>query len=282
MATGKKYYWLKLKESFLMGDEIDFLMSQKNGSDYAMMYLMLCMKTINTDGKLLRRIGEVLMPIDVDKLQRDLKYFSQETIIIAIELYKRFGLIYEETDGVLTISNYEDIVGYETDFASQKRKQRSTLKNGMDIGVDTTMDNVHTLPLKPTQTMDNVHTNVHTEIEIDKDIDKEYIEGKGKPKRKRFEPPTLDMLNEYAQEKGYVGFSAERFFNYYESNGWKVGKNPMKSWKAAVSNWAARDDTPVQKAPQSQTPNRFHNFDQRMDDLDALLKNGRVFRGKNV
>lgn len=271
MATGKRFYWLKLKESFLMGDEIDFLMSQKNGSDYAMMYLMLCMKTINTDGRLLRRVGEILMPVDIEKLQRDLKYFSRETIIIAIELYKRFGLIYEETDGVLTISNYEDIVGYETDFASQKRKQRSTFKNGMDIGVDTTMDNVHTLPLKPTQTMDNVHTNVHTDIEIDKDIDKEYIEGDKKPKRKRFEPPTIDMIKAYAMEKGYTGFNAERFYNYYESIGWKVGKNPMKSWKAAVSNWAARDKETTKTA----STNKLHNFDERKEDLDELYAGGR-------
>ena len=34
---------------------------------------------------------------------------------------------------------------------------------------------------------------------------------------------------------------AEHFLNYYEANGWKVGRNAMKSWKAALANWAARD-----------------------------------------
>ena len=36
---------------------------------------------------------------------------------------------------------------------------------------------------------------------------------------------------------------AEKFFNYYESNGWKVGKNPMKNWKAAANNWITNSNT---------------------------------------
>lgn len=57
----------------------------------------------------------------------------------------------------------------------------------------------------------------------------------------RFCPPTLEEVKAYASERGYAGFNAERFLAYYESNGWKVGRNPMKDWKAAVRNWAARD-----------------------------------------
>ena len=34
---------------------------------------------------------------------------------------------------------------------------------------------------------------------------------------------------------------AERFVDYYTANGWKVGKNPMKDWKAAVRNWERKD-----------------------------------------
>jgi uncharacterized protein YdaU (DUF1376 family) len=36
---------------------------------------------------------------------------------------------------------------------------------------------------------------------------------------------------------------AQKFFNYYESNGWKVGKNPMKNWKAAANNWITNSNT---------------------------------------
>lgn len=54
---------------------------------------------------------------------------------------------------------------------------------------------------------------------------------------KRFEKPTPQELIEHFKSKGSNQDQAERFFNHYESNGWKVGRNSMKSWKAAVSNW---------------------------------------------
>ena len=55
---------------------------------------------------------------------------------------------------------------------------------------------------------------------------------------KRFVKPTPQELIEHFNSKGSNQDESEKFFNYYESNGWKVGKNPMKNWKAAASNWA--------------------------------------------
>lgn len=52
MAVGKRYYWIKLKESFLNSDAVDFLMSQKDGANYVVLYQVLCLKTINTGGRL--------------------------------------------------------------------------------------------------------------------------------------------------------------------------------------------------------------------------------------
>lgn len=60
--------------------------------------------------------------------------------------------------------------------------------------------------------------------------------------RTRFTPPTLDEVIAYCQERGN-SVDAERFVSFYESNGWKVGKNPMKDWRAAVRTWE-RDDRP--------------------------------------
>lgn len=69
------------------------------------------------------------------------------------------------------------------------------------------------------------------------------VEGsKGKERRStsaRFTPPTLDELKDYVWEKGYH-FDPEAFMAYYESNGWKVGRNSMKNWKSACKTWEAR------------------------------------------
>ena len=74
-----------------------------------------------------------------------------------------------------------------------------------------------------------------------------------KEKKKRssstFVKPTFEECMAYAQEKGYQ-WNIERFFNYYESNGWRVGQNPMKNWKAAMRTWNTKE-------PQYSQPNLF-------------------------
>ena len=55
-------------------------------------------------------------------------------------------------------------------------------------------------------------------------------------KDKYFKKPTLEEVKEYCKERNN-NVDAELFINYYESNGWKVGKNSMKDWKACVRTW---------------------------------------------
>lgn len=56
----------------------------------------------------------------------------------------------------------------------------------------------------------------------------------------RFSPPTLDEVTAYCQERKN-NVNPARFIDYYTANGWKVGKNPMRDWKAAVRNWERSD-----------------------------------------
>lgn len=57
-----------------------------------------------------------------------------------------------------------------------------------------------------------------------------------KPQRARFTPPTLEEVQAYCLERNN-GVDAQHFLDYYSSNGWRVGRNPMKDWKAAVRTW---------------------------------------------
>lgn len=57
---------------------------------------------------------------------------------------------------------------------------------------------------------------------------------------RRFIKPTLQELIEYVTANA-ISVDAERFFNYYEANGWKVGRNPMKDWKAALRTWVRQN-----------------------------------------
>lgn len=176
MATGKKFYWIKLRTSFLDSEKIDFLLSQKNGANYVVIYQMLCLKTINTGGELATQIGEVLIPFDAAKIQRDFKHFDIDTIRVALELFKKLGLIYEQENGIIKIADFDELIGSETDYAAQKRKQRiqttqvventQLLEQKNDI--DNQVDNVE--DIKEDSEVDSTVENVHIEIR-DKSIE---------------------------------------------------------------------------------------------------------------
>lgn len=70
----------------------------------------------------------------------------------------------------------------------------------------------------------------------------EVIEEAVPPTRtKRFAPPTVDQVREYCEERSNT-VNPQRFVDYYSSNGWMVGKNKMKDWKAAVRTWEQKDN----------------------------------------
>ena len=63
------------------------------------------------------------------------------------------------------------------------------------------------------------------------------------PQRKtaKFVKPTIEEIRAYTTAKHYT-FDAEAFFAYYESNGWKVGRNPMKDWRMACTTWQKKQN----------------------------------------
>lgn len=80
-------------------------------------------------------------------------------------------------------------------------------------------------------------SKVETQDRLGKDrLGKDRLDNADKPQRSRFIPPTLEAVIAYCQERSN-GVDAERFIDYYNANGWRVGKNPMKDWKAAVRTW---------------------------------------------
>ena len=82
---------------------------------------------------------------------------------------------------------------------------------------------------------------------IDKDsvvessvVEESIEEAEPHTRAKRFVPPTVDQVREYCEERGN-GVNPQRFVDYYSSNGWMVGKNKMKDWKAAVRTWEQKE-----------------------------------------
>lgn len=72
--------------------------------------------------------------------------------------------------------------------------------------------------------------------------------GEAPPHSKRFIPPDAEEVEAYCRERNNH-IDAQRFVDFYASKGWKVGKEPMKDWKAAVRTWERRNDTTARASP---------------------------------
>lgn len=123
-----KFFWIKLTDDFLTSDTVDFLMAQKEGANYVVLYQMLCLKTVNNDGILGRQLGEIIVEYDAEKICRDCKYFSIDTVRVALELYKKLGLVYEYENGLLRITDFENLIGSKSIGAEKKKLQREAKK----------------------------------------------------------------------------------------------------------------------------------------------------------
>lgn len=102
------------------------------------------------------------------------------------------------------------------------------------------------------------------EIEIGKDRDSRESSRKKSSANNstaahKFVKPTLAELKAYIAENGYT-FPAESFMDYYESNGWKVGRNPMKSWQATCRTWQRHELPRKEQNSQGDVPPEIDNI----------------------
>lgn len=161
----RRNYWIKLHGSHFESDgDFDFLMSQKNGAEYIVLYQLLCLNTMNSKGELASQLGEVIIPYDVDKIVRDCKYFSRDTVVVALELYKKLGLIYSQEDGVLRITNHDEMVGSEAGSTKRVRAFRERQKQEALI---------EQKPLHCNADVTKAKRSCNTDIDIEKEIEKE-------------------------------------------------------------------------------------------------------------
>ena len=149
---------------------------------------------------------------------------------------KRFVLAFE--NGVIVIKHWK-IHNY-----IRKDRYHPTLYQEEKQSIDVKDDGSYTdhLNLLPTNGQPDDNQRL-TEVRLGKDrlgkdrLGKDSIEGETpKSKAKRFTPPTLEEVTAYCIERNN-SVDAQHFIDYYTSNGWLVGKNKMKDWKAAVRTW---------------------------------------------
>lgn len=108
-----------------------------------------------------------------------------------------------------------------------------------------------------------------TDNEYDTDSDKDNITPSISPPLRRQIPPTVEMVREYCNEKGF-DFDPQAFVDHYESNGWMVGKTKMKDWQASCRTWAKSPYRQTRGSPKSKIVN-FEQHDYDFDETERAL-----------
>ena len=234
MSDNKKYYYLRLKDNFFDSDELKILESMKDGYLYSNILLKLYLRSLKNDGKL---VVNERIPYSADMLA-SVTGHQVGTIKQALSVFKDLGLIDVLDNGAIYMLDIQNFIGKGSSEADRKREYRQR--------IETDRTNVQT---NLRQISEKSPPEIEIELEKDIEIEKE-IHSSAKStttKRKRFEKPTLSQITQYCLERNN-NVNAEQFYDYYESNGWKVGKNSMKDWKACVRTWERNGyDKPIKK-----------------------------------
>ena len=199
------------------------------------LYFHLCMGAdddgfLNAPKRIMRMLG--CTKGDLEILARNKFILCFETGIVVIKHWKINNSI--RTDRYKPTQYIEEM--------SQLTVKENNAYTWINPQLSMLFDSVDTNGIPKGYQMDTQYSIDKNRIE-ENSIDKVSIE----KKREGFARPTLEEVKAYVIEKGYR-FDPEAFFSFYESNGWKVGKNPMKSWKDACTTWEKRESSTASKS----------------------------------
>ena len=225
MSDNKKYYYLRLKDNFFDSDELKILESMKDGYLYSNILLKLYLRSLKNDGKL---VVNERIPYNSEMLA-SVTGHQVGTINQALSMFKELGLIEVLENGAIYMLDIQNFIGKGSTEADRQRLYDRRISEERKKNKLTQSRNLEEICKKSTP-------EIEKEIEIELEIELDTKANKSPTKAKRFVKPTLSEIEQYCIERKN-NVNAEQFFDYYESNGWKVGKNSMKDWKAAVRTW---------------------------------------------
>ena len=113
----------------------------------------------------------------------------------------------------------------------------------------------NTMPL-PLNSREDKEKDKHNDKDKDKDIFSQA--------EKKETHPTLEEIDRYIQQT-HLSTDGQHFYDYYEANGWRMGQNPMRDWKAALRAWARNAPLAPRPAPAKEQPTDRELFQQAIE-----------------
>ena len=264
MSDNKKYYYLRLKDNFFDSDELKILESMKDGYLYSNILLKLYLRSLKNDGKL---VVNDRIPYNAEMLA-SVTGHQVGTIKQALSMFKELGLIEILENGAIYMLDIQNFIGKGSTEADRQRLYDRRISEERKQKKLTQSRNLEEILEKSTP---EIEIELEKDIEIEKEI---HSSASTTTKRKRFEKPTLSEIKEYCIERNN-NVDAQHFYDYYESNGWKVGKNSMKNWQAAVRTWEKNSYTNTTKQTKKT------NTEQTLDAIYKVMNESEVEYGES-
>ena len=264
MSDNKKYYYLRLKDNFFDSDELKILESMKDGYLYSNILLKLYLRSLKNDGKL---VVNDRIPYNAEMLA-SVTGHQVGTIKQALSMFKELGLIEILENGAIYMLDIQNFIGKGSTEADRQRLYDRRISDERKQKKLTQSRNLEEILEKSTP---EIEIELEKEIKIEKEIDSS---ASTTIKRKRFEKPTLSEIKQYCIERKN-NVDAQHFYDYYESNGWKVGKNSMKNWQAAVRTWEKNSYISTTKQTKKT------NTEQTLDAIYKVMNESEVEYGES-
>lgn len=250
--------WLKLDVNILNDTKIKVIRKYPDGDALFVLWVgMLClaMKSDNS-GFIYITQGIPFTPQDL-AAEFDIQ---EKTVLMGLEVFRKLNMIDFAEGGVIEIINFDkhqDTQKIET-IREQTRIRQARFKENKRKAMITQGNAL----LTRYSCVDNASVTEESRAGNDTDkIREDEIRGEEKREesaadadpsaRKRFIKPTEEEVYTYFVSIGIDNPSVEtqKFFSWYEGNGWKVGKNPMKDWRATCRTWKLRRDEDAKSSP---------------------------------
>lgn len=210
--------WIKIVTDIFDDEKIKYIETMPNGDEIIVIWFrILCLAGRSNNSGLLMMTDKIAY---TDEMLSSIFNRDVKSINLALNVFESLDMI-ESIENKIYIMNWEKHQSGEM-LDKIKEQTRQRVANYRSKKVNSV-----------TQALQERYGNAtDIELELDKELDKDI-----KDIKKRFVKPTIDEVKSYINEKQY-NVDPEAFINYYEANGWKIGRNSMKSWEASIRYWA--------------------------------------------
>ena len=284
----KRFYWLKLQEHFFQDKAVKKLRRMPNGDTCVMIYLKMLLLSLSSSGEL---YFDGLEPDFHTELALTLDE-DEELVRDTLEFLMRVHRLEQKSETVYYLPEVGAVTGSESASAERMRKARqkpADAKPQEPVQAPAEACDTETAHCDTSAAHCDVEKEIEKEIEKELEIEKEtesdaekelFPESQtvaaavpetttttgSRKKGTAFSRPTLEEIRNYCMHRGST-VSAEQFYDYYEANGWNIGKHPMRDWKAALRTWERHEKPSCPDKPQ---PPLCENAEAIASFLDKL------------